>query len=582
MVTVPRYRPQVEPAPLPGLRPSPAAPIEAFGGGQGLDFTLGQAVGAARDAQEERLRVHQNVKTARAQEFDTKLSFEETRIRGELAGNLLDKAAPAGEKALGDFEKFHRDLEREIEDPDVKLFVRKSYLQRLEGLNRAVSAHVGQEGPKYELVKLEGLARAEENAVQAAALNDPDRVNEAIQRARAAFADYGLRNAKRLEDGWAETRMTEVESRFRRIVAERMMDAGQDLAAKDYLKNWRENLLGTDIAAIEKDLERASTLGEAYRQHDRIMEKNPVLGDALREAGQIEDPQVRRDTESLIRQSVAQRAAAREADQEALYERAARMIDARPGGDPRTMQELTSIVSRLDSKYRDALSRRAEPPRGDPQTFLRFMGKSKEDVAKMTPAEFEVDVYSRLGTTERDDALRRWTAARDRKPEKWASLQSDLDMVLSAAKSAAVGGIKHGNTLAEVYQSPGKSAAFGELKAEVDNAFAAHHQATGKNPNDAEKKKIIGDLIVGKRVVTLGEAETFMGIDWLNPDTVKELGKIVYDDIPRADRETIGRQLANYGNVSERRVLELFKLSLLIKEGVATQEDYNRAVKRKD
>lgn len=256
---------------------------------------------------------------------------------------------------------------------------------RWNALHEVIERHADTELQKYDD---ETTSSALTNRTNDAIDNyqDPARVAQAIAEQQAIVADYGARHGLSPESIQEQTAATV--SKTHVGVIDRMLANQQDLTASAYYEAHKDQIVGSDAIPLERALDEGSIRGESQRQSDAIASTTTSLGDALKQAQQIQDPKIRDAVEDRLRQNYADRATnerqmAYQAFQDAgdILERT-HSLDAIP---PKTWLALSV-------EDRGALQRRLEQIRNpervtDPETYYKLMNMAALNPATM--AQFQ-------------------------------------------------------------------------------------------------------------------------------------------------------------------------------------------------
>ena len=82
----------------------------------------------------------------------------------------------------------------------------------------------------------------------------------------------------------------------------------------------------------------------------------------------------------------------------------------------------------------------------------------------------------------------------------WQDPFTDKDNILNALKGSGIGGIKMDDTLADVEKKDTKAKAYFDLSQAFQKKTLEYTKGNGKAPNDEQKKKLLGELLVEVRV----------------------------------------------------------------------------------
>jgi len=258
MANVPLYGQQkVTQQKLPGTQTSVTVSPEAMGGGVAKGISnLGD------EASKYYLKQKQDADEAVLIEANRKTSQAYTQIE-------LDVKNLKGKDALGAFDyadkktrEFQQEIDKSFTNDTQRLAYKKWESSYRNSLNRSAMIHADDEHKKYVLGELDALATSEFNRLE---LN-PDRQDV---RDDVTATLGGLYDKKAKLEGIAqtdaryETGLKDVASTIHKTVINSFLAKGHDRLAKEYFTENKSAM--KDIAALEKELETSSTLGEGMR-----------------------------------------------------------------------------------------------------------------------------------------------------------------------------------------------------------------------------------------------------------------------------------------------------------------------------
>ena len=141
---------------------------------------------------------------------------------------------------------------------------------------------------------------AAKTAIESAAANPYSRdVITHLERGRMEISDMYYRNGASEEE--VKARVDAYENDFHKAMISTLIEDNPS-QAKAYFNVNKDDLLADTRNAISKQLESANLLQQAQQQADLIMEKATLeQSDPIKLAKLIEDPELRKETESLVR-----------------------------------------------------------------------------------------------------------------------------------------------------------------------------------------------------------------------------------------------------------------------------------------
>ena len=314
---------QVSRAPVGGGTLRNYATPQALGTESRQTQMLGQAVSrAGQDLgelafQRQQERNLAKVAAAEVQLSEQALQFEqEARShKGWQADGLTDTAKDFWRKAESEqMQALENDAQR-------RAFAEMAAKRRMTGLSRIASHQQGE----LDRATLETLEASISNDINEAAANysDPDAVAGSITsierktRAMAAARGWGAEQTQAYLAGQMTT--------AHKAVIDNLIEA-DPAAAQAYYEANRDSISGGDQGVIERNIETATRLGRAQSETDRIFATGGSMSEQLEAAREIDDPEVRNLTRSMIRQRHADRRAALREAQDRAWDEAAKII----------------------------------------------------------------------------------------------------------------------------------------------------------------------------------------------------------------------------------------------------------------
>lgn len=319
-------------------------------------------------------------------------------LRGAL--NLRGRDAfDLPERALSAFDKRAAEIETGLTNDAQRGAFRRLAAQRRFDINRTIQRHVAAEIRRYDDQTTDSYVANEVDGAIAFA-DDNERVQLGVARASAALTDYANRNG--LPPEWLTQKQIEVSTKVHGGVVERLLANGKDLTARDYYQANVEAIAGSQRARIEKALEVGTLRGESQRQADAILAKHADMGEALKTARAIADPQVRDATESRVKDYFATKRAADQERERAAADQAwdilakTKKLDAVPPG----------VIARMDGKQRLALEAEASAiasgakVRTDPEAYAELQTMLSTDPEGFAALDLRT-YFPRLSETDR-------------------------------------------------------------------------------------------------------------------------------------------------------------------------------------
>lgn len=444
MPDVPTYQRQVSPAPLPGVRFDPNAPSSAFGVPQESPLGGMQQVAASIFEDEQRKANNTAVMGAAA-----KLAQRHTEIlygpaghpelgalnqRGENAMAIPDQVHDAWQKAVSDISasELHNDTQRES-------------FQRLvndygSSLYEATQRHVAQERQTIDVGNYKAFIAGEQ---QLAATNyqDPQRVEESIQKQSAAAADQ----AKKM--GWTPDElkqeiMAHKSTTYVRTIE--LMANNHDVGTKAYFDAHRSDLVGADAVHAEQLTKETTVRQQGFAEADRIYKTAKDRQDAMTQASKIQDPDVREFAQRQLQEqyNVLKQNEAEQTNRNFIA--ASNILDQHPGADPRSVIP-SSMWTQFTSEHKEALIRYAKgEQQNDTQAWLSFLDLRPQELGQLDQATYNTKFRTRFDQAHQNVADAQWAAARDALANgKWddpkiTEFYSDREKVIVALRTSGL------------------------------------------------------------------------------------------------------------------------------------------------
>lgn len=545
MPRIPQLTPQVSSQALPQARLSLRAPDNAIGRGiQNVGQVMGQI------ALDEKRKADSLAVT----EADRRLSEWETVNLYAQGGALSQKGKDAfglPESVLPDFDTVVGDITSGLSSDDQKLAFQRMAQARRGEINRTLHRHISREREVYDQNETDAYLA---NSLEAAANNytNPERVATELNRQEGVILAWADRNG--VSGEVVKSRLDGMTSKTHAAVIDRMLTDGEYKGAEEYFIANREDIQSEDAAAAEK-LIRAQTLrGEAQAHADAIITNTENLGDALKQARTIEDPELRDSvTERVKSRFTEAKAIEAEQDRQAKEQAFATVeetgsVDAIP----------VSVWDGLDSDTKRSLEIRSRQVRSgiEPVTDWETYYELKSQAAE-SPKEF----------AERD-LLKHRPELSDSEFKELAGVQTAMkagrgksDTVLQGYRTAnQIVNDTLDSVGIDASADPGSDDAkrVAEFKRTVDAQIIALQTQTGKEATTEDVQRIVDQLVIRGEVIGGGLLH--------DPDKFRfevapgETFRVTdIDDVPQDERQKIEEALRRRNmNITESAILTLF------------------------
>lgn len=520
MPRVPRLtEPQLATAALPSARLNVSASPEAFGAG------FARPLAAVADlAQQERDKADAVALTdadAKAAKLQTQLELAAREKKGKDAMGLPETTMPEWQKGVAS-------IEAEL-TPRLRVRFRELTTRRNTDLDRSLQHWMADQADAYDDATTEAaVATAEESA--AANYNDPARVAAERQRIRA----YTLSKAARkgLDGDPAALMVSTADSSLHKKVLGAMLTDGRYREAMAYYAANGDAMLSADRAAAGKAVEEAGLRVRSVEASDAILGKGGTMMAALAEVGKIEDPLLRDEVRTRVKQGFADREAAKAADEKAALDSAVDAVTRAGSVDAISPQAWAGFDKETRGKLR-ALAARGEWYQDD-KRWYEFTRLPADKVAAMN---LYAEVRPYVDDEHWDAALRLQRdaqAARQGDPDARAKLANQLTFQQRVETTLRSNGIIKAGTL-----SDDQRAEWARFESEADRRISAAQVEKGSALSGDEQQAIMdGILLEQVRVpgwASEGEPRPLFKV----PYEKRQNTVILREDVPPAEVELI-------------------------------------------
>lgn len=303
MPQVPRIQPQsVEQRPISAPQAPTQAPLEQFGGGQSAAGVLEAGGQLSRTVsliyQEEKKKADQVAVLGADQELSR---WETERLYKAETGAMNKKGKDAfglPDEVNKDFTKIVGDITSKLNNDDQRLAFQRMATSRGVDIERSLTKHVSAEMRSYDDTITESYLKTEREAA-VANFSDNERVDIGIERQKGAIVDYANRYG--LPQEYVKLKTQEAVSKTRTDVVSRYLAVGDDLKAKAYYDQHKDEFSGADQMHMDKALEEGSLRGESQRINDKIMSTAKTRSEAMQMVKELSgsNPKLREVAENL-------------------------------------------------------------------------------------------------------------------------------------------------------------------------------------------------------------------------------------------------------------------------------------------
>lgn len=541
---MPFTAPEIAPQGVPNVRFTATANESTFGGGPGLEQADQQVQKISSDVGQiatlEKIRADQTA----VQEATDKLAQIHTKIlydpqTGVIASRGVN-AIPAQTKGWADYKKATNDIAGTLNGPEQKGAFTKAALAMGDTFNRQAMSHVDQQLKEHDTSTFKSLVK---NLTDQGAMSYGDALHRSLllNTLDDNATQYARRNG--LGPDETEAMKSDINSNFHEQVISRMLADKNDITAQKYFDENKDNITDSKTRdQIEKQLEVGSYRGESQRKADTIWkDSDGNLSDALDNARDIKDPELRDKTIDRLKERDRENKEARVSDQEnAFYDASQQLGQAKQQGKINGDSSLEDFVPpstwiRMTPSQQESLKRLyLGGDENSAQVWTSWNLMSPTDKAGMSKADFQTNVLSHLDKKNRDTAMHQYNDALGNK----TMALSDHEQATLIEKSAQESGIING-------LRPGKSAK--KLTGDAARDYGAFQDNIQSAVSDYERT-----VLGGRRRASLEETQKIVdqqilkGLEDKGPSLFTSAGRslglsttptVTYDKIPEDARE---------------------------------------------
>ena len=551
MPVVPRYdSPEVRLGGFSSERNNVNAPIEAFGGGQGLDRAANAFSSLASEISKD---ISNRADQLMVLDADKKASDLETKLLHDPNSGALNKR---GKDAFGlpdvvpnDFSKGMDEIRKGLTTDTQKMAFDRMALQRSEGINRQIQIHVSNQIKAFDdETTTASLSGKQNDAITN--YDDIGKVSNSINEQHAILTDYAKANGK--GQIWLDEKKLEASSKTNIGVVTRMVDNSMTPLAKEFFDQNKKNFTGEDAEKAEKLIKHSSVLGEAQKASDDILAQKLSMTKALEAVRQIKDPDVRKEASSNLEHMFTQAEAARRDATEKQNIQAAGYIDKTGKMPPPSfMFGMTTQQRSAIENYYENKTKGVQPATSWSDWYnLKSMASSPLTRDKFMQIDLFKDYRSKMADAEFKQLADLQTSLRKGDSKTLKALdgyRSDQAIVDNALASI---GIPTGNN-AKKPDDVAKANAFRKL---VEQEQVALQERSGKPASNAEMQNIVDKLAIKTSAP-----------HWWNTDkrvfelTPEDKFDIKIKDVPKIERQSIERALkARRLPITDEAIVDLY------------------------
>lgn len=562
MPTVPIAERQVGVAARPTVRVESNAPIEAFGGGQGLESSLSAGQRLASASQDIIIKEKQRADDARVKEAYSKLvRAEQDLLLNPKTGAYTKKGKDAftvPDEYSVQFDKIAGDIESELSSDSQRQMFNEIKMQRKTSFDGDLKQHLSKEAQIYEKQVNESALSA---TFDEAVLNykSPEKVAGSLNIQEGIIRDMGEKQGMAPEV--IEQMVSEQKAKTHAGVIERFLSNGEDMAASEYFKANKDSITdGETRMRIEKALEDGSLRGESQRQSDAIMSQGLSMTKALEEVKKIEDPKLRDLVQDRVRGEFALKRAAERDATEQNHISALNILDKNGGNIDEVMKrrewQSFSQAERAGLMNYARNKKEGRDSDTDFELYYRLRRMAVDDPNKFKE-EILPQYVNSLGKSEREtltDIQMKLRSGDGAVKKTLDGFRSDDSIVDDALRTAGI------NPNAKAGSNDASKVSL--FRRKVDEEILRRQEATGKKVTNKDTQEIVDNLMIeGTTKKNLFWFDTKKRAFELTPED--EAFEIKSDQVPASERSKIEDVLRRRNMpLTEENILKLYGAKL--------------------
>lgn len=565
MPIVPQQPGFVQEIALPGIRANEAAAPEAFGsigkGANPYEATSGIGQDIIRIAESEK----RNADDVATTDAHTKLlNLKNSLLYDKDTGAYTKKESDAFnvvDEYGSQFDKSAQAIQDGLKGDEQKAIFGRMKTQYANELNSELNRHVFQEAQKFDTTTFKNGVEASRND---AVMNyqNPDKVQESLGTQRALLFSYAQRNGISPDSDQFKVLDSDIQSKTHSDVIDRMINNGQDVAAKDYFDQNKDAIVGSDLLKTEKMVEEGTSRGQSQRIVDDILNRNLPSSDALSEIRAVENPKVRDAAYERYKQEITTQKALEADNRQKQFQGISDIIEQSQGmAEIPVNQRVGLSISEnkaIDDRIKQLRSGVEYPPNGQDYYNLKLLAatpQTRDDFLKTNV----LDYGYKMTNSERHELIE--TQANLKKnDEKTDSLLSDF-----RTKDEVITGVLKRIGIRPDSKSKDVQDKIDQFRAMVAEQQRAYQQQTGKMATNADLEGFANQL-AGKAV----EEKGIYGFHWLLDKNVPffEVPRgadfsVKIDEVPRSERIKIEDALTRSNvPITDSNIINLYSQKL--------------------
>ena len=534
-------------------RVSTDTPEGLFGGGSSAQAVSKAGLGLAKRIDDIRREEANKADQIAILDADQKLAQLETDLLYNSQTGAVNKKGKDAFAVPDDVSTRYKDGVSEIEKGLNGDFQKRSFqdlsVKRGLFIDRTVQKHVSTQSRAYDEEVTTSYIANERNAAMENFDNE-DRIKLSVDRQRGAILSHGDRNG--LSSETMDLRTADMESKTYSDIITKVLNGGADARGKEYYAKYKDKIIGDDKVRIEKILQQSVLMGDGQRSADKIMAKTDNSTDALAAARSIQDPKLRDETVSRVKQRLAEEKVIKRDNEESNYQVAFGAIENQKSMDAIPKDVLDTLSETTKRNLKDHLAKllSGKPAETDFDTYY--------NLEQMAGSPATKDKFLQLNLM----SLRHRLSDVDFK--KFSSMQNGV----RKGETKELDGIETktsivSNSLAQAGVKLGKGANADDVKKSnqfrraVDKLVVERKDATGKKVTNEDLRQITDNLmlevITGKSFIFFDQKKRFFELAPGDTPMVR------FKDIPDNERSSIESSLRRRGiPTTEENVTKIY------------------------
>lgn len=501
-------------------------------------------------------RQKQRADEVAALEQQNKLAAVQNQLLYDPQNGAFNKKGKNAFSTLGEvneaYDKAYAELDNSLVNEQQKQMLRRSYLTSRVDINRQLQRHISTQAEEYDRNTTNAGMALEQQAVATNPL-DNERRTMALGKQRMMIEQYASANG--FSEEQKQLMLQDAENKTNLGALTSLVDSRDYINAKKYFEDTKDTMTGEYRSRAERLVKESVTQGQAQEFTDQVMMDRVPLGEAYKRANeQIKDPELRKATISMIRDSYRQKDEADAYNAEQINKRVASQIDRGVlwKDIPQSTKDLltSSQRSQLEGYASERMKGRDVPSGGIKYYDLYSIANNPQTRNQFMNMNLYTEAYGKVSKSEFDELYKKQAGLKNgsaKEVNEANALYSNKQIADSIAKSNGI--------YASSDDSGSKYQTYTNYSVAVDSAVRNFEQNTGKKATGEDVRRIAESLIIEKKV----------NDDWFGSKKMRfeaEPGEntvLEYQDIPKQELAAIQQAMkAKRVNLSEDQILQIY------------------------